>query len=532
MFLKKFDLLHIPISLSYNNEYFYNTKFGAVLSLLCFIIIMSLGAYEMKTLLDKSSFSIISNKYSDLNQIIDFSKIPLLFQLIDNAGRIIEIDDKLYEFKAYDMDWIVRKDENGKKENKVINTKLEMDYCNKVYTNSNLTYLSSFNLSQYFCIKSNQNLTSHGYFGDLNNGFKGFRIYLNKCNGKKNCYNDSYIINKLKNIKFAVTYLGLNIDIFKSGEKDIHYEMLTNACSVSTNILKKFYFSFSIGKYILLDNIFIRRKKVINYIIGNSPTTDFDLDPSSTIQKNSNTLAYFSFNFDGNIVEINKEVKKLYDTISIVGNAFNIILTLIKIINNYYSNKILFADIFRAIFFKEGNKNININIKKYKDSPIHSHNNKNNNSNNKKNIDLSDEIVLNNNVNELNININKKTNKVYENSDKNKAKRKLSQIFTINQDDFTDNKLIYFYLFPFWVLKKRKAFNSIYLIKAKICNYFSIEKLNELIKFKDVYEDTNKKYKENNNTEFIYNKNNIECNLDKNFQNNNDSNEMKSKSNS
>ena len=530
--LKKFDLLQIPISLSYNNKYFYNTNFGAVLSLICFIFIVCLTAYEIKTLTDRSSFTLITNKYTDLSQIIDFAKIPLLFQLMNNAGEIVEMDEKIYEFQAYDINWEVQIDEKGKKNVNVINTKLEIDYCDKIYAHSNLSYLSPYDLSKYLCFKQNQNITSYGYFGDLNNGFKGIRIYLNKCSGKDYCYNDTYITNKLKNIKFSVTYLGINIDIFRTNEKDIDYEMLTNACSVSTSILKKFYFSFSIGKYILLDNIFIRRQKVINYIIGNSPTMDFDLDPSSTIQKNSNTLAYFSFNFDGNIVEMNKEVKKLYDTISIVGNAFNIILTLIKIINNYYSNKILFADIFRAIFFKEGNKNININIKKYKDSPIHSHNNKNNNSNNKKNIDLSDEIVLNNNVNELNININKKTNKVYENSDKNKAKRKLSQIFTINQDDFTDNKLIYFYLFPFWVLKKRKAFNSIYLIKAKICNYFSIEKLNELIKFKDVYEDINKKYKENNNTEFIYNKNNIECNLDKNFQNNNDSNEMKSKSNS
>ena len=93
MFLKKFDLFNIPISLSYNKEYFYNTYFGAVLSFLCFIIIIIIATYEMKILIDKSSFSIISNKYTDLSQIIDFSKIPLLFQLMDNAGKIIEIDD-------------------------------------------------------------------------------------------------------------------------------------------------------------------------------------------------------------------------------------------------------------------------------------------------------------------------------------------------------------------------------------------------------------------------------------------------------
>ena len=376
--LKKFDLLKIPISLSYNNNHFYNTNFGAVLSLISFIFIVCLAAYELKTLTDKSSFSLITNQYTDLSQIIDFADIPLFFQLMNNAGEMIEIDEKLYEFQAYDMNWNVQIDEKGKKISHVINTKLEIDYCDKIYANLNLSYLSSYDLSKYLCFKSNQNITSYGYFGDLNNGFKGIRIYLNKCSGKSYCYNDTYINNKLKNIKFSVTYLGLNIDIFKSDDKDIDYEMLTNAVSVSTNILKKFYFSFSIGKFILLNNIFIRKKKIINYIIGNNPTMDFDLDPSSTIQKSSNTLAYFSFNFDGNIVEINKEVKKLYDTISIVGNAFNIILTIIKIMNNYYSNKVLFADIFRVIFFNEENKNININIKKYNHNPTHCHNIKKN----------------------------------------------------------------------------------------------------------------------------------------------------------
>ena len=463
----------------------------------------------MKILIDKSSFSIISNKYTDLSQIIDFSKIPLLFQLMDNAGKIIEIDDKLYEFKAYDMDWIVQNDENGKKVTKVINTQLEMDYCDKVYTDSNLSYLYSFNLSQYFCIKSNQNITSHGYFGDLNNGFKGFRIYLNKCNGKKNCYNDSYIINKLKNIKFSVNYLGLNIDIFKSGDKDIDYEMLSNACSISTNFLKKFYFSFSIGRYILLDNIFIKRKKVINYIIGNSPSMDFDLDPSSTIDNNRNSLAYFSFNFDGNIVEINKDVKKLFDTLSIIGNIFNIMLTIIKVINNYYSNKILFADIFKSIFFNEQNKNIN--IKKYTISTINfpkNQINKNINSNTKKIMDLSDEIGFNNiihlnNNNIFNLNNNKNSslkksnNKIIEPLDKNNSRRK-SKIVTFNQDSTSEKKFIYFYLIPFWLLKKHKSFNNIYQIKDNICHYFSIEQFNELIKFKENIDEKAKKYDDSN----------------------------------
>ena len=522
--LKSCDLLHVPMSLSYRNEYFYTTNIGAFLTLLCLIIIVIIASYEIKTLADKSSFTIITNQYIDLNEKIDFSRRPLLFQLIDNTGEIMEIDDKLYEFKAYDMEWIVEKDENGKNKYSVVNSKLEMDTCDKILTSNFSEYLSDYNLSRYHCIKSGQNITSYGYLGDMNNGYKGFRIYLNKCNDKKDCYEDNYIIQKLKNIKFRVTYLGLNTNIFTLRNENLKLQMFSKACSVSTSLLKKFYFTFSIGKYNLYDNIFIKQKTEFNYIIGNNPIMDFDLDPSSTIDKNSYTLAYFSFNFDGSIVEVSKEVKRIIDTISIIGNAFNIILTLFKIINNYYSNKILFADIFKSIFFSKENNNINIH--KFSQKSIFKINNdyNNNNINNilnnsKKDIlDLSDDNYCKNKILNNN-NFKKAGNKMIINSDKNnnanRRMSKISQNLTINKEKITNNKLIYFYIFPLWLLKKSKAFNNIVLIKDKICTYFSVEKINELIIFKEGLDYRAKKAKINN-TEYIK--------INKKFQDSNDSN--------
>ena len=528
--LKTCDLLHVPMSLSYKNEYFYTTYIGAALTILCLLIIVIIASYEIKTLSDKSSFTIITNQYIDLNEKIDFSKRPLLFQLIDNTGEIMEIDNKLYEFKAYDMEWITEKDENGKKKYLVVNNKLEMDQCDKILTSNFSEYLTDFNLSKYYCIKSGQNITSYGYLGDMNNGYKGFRIYLNKCNGKKDCYEDGFIIQKLQNIKFRVTYLGLNTNIFTLGNEKIKLQMFSKACSVSTSILKKFYFTFSIGKYNLYDNIFLRQKTEFNYIIGNNPIMDLDLDPSSTIDKNSYTLAYFSFNFDGTIIEVSKEVKRFLDTVTVIANAFNIILTIFKIINNYFSNKILFVDIFKSIFFSEGN---NVNIHKISQKNFFKFQNdfKNNNNNivlnnSKKDIlDLSDGIGLNNNCKNkiLNNNNFKKTgNKMVIVSDKNvniNIKRRFSKItqnFSINKDKITNNKLIYFYiLFPLWLLKKNKSFDKIVLIKDKICAYFSIEKINELITFK---ENLNYKAKKSrtNNTEYIK--------INKKFKDSNDSN--------
>ena len=120
---------------------------------------------------------------------------------------------------------------------------------------------------------------------------------------------------------------------------------------------------------------------------------DFDLDPTSTIHNNEYTLASLSFHFGGNVVETRKEVQTLFQAISIIGNYFNIILTIFKVINNNYSNKLLFSDIFETIFFVK--ENMNFNIK----GNFHLNNNKNLNKNNslnhKKNMDISEEISFN-----------------------------------------------------------------------------------------------------------------------------------------
>ena len=527
---KSCDLLHTPMSLSYKNEYFYTTNIGAVLTILCLIIVISIGSYEIKELVNRTSFSIISNLYSDISQSIDFSKSTLLFQLIDNTGEMMELDDKLYEFKAYDIEWLVESDQDGKKNYKVKNTELEIDHCDKVLTN-NLEYLSELNLSKYICIKPEQNITSYGYLGDMDNGYKGFRIYLNKCNNKVDCYDNTTILKRLQNIKFRVTYSSLNTNIFKLGTDNLDFQLYSKSCSVSTNLLKKFYFTFSIGKFHLYNNIFFKKRKLFNYIIGNDAIMDIDLDPSSTIDKNTNTLAYFSFNFDGNVVEISKEIKRFFDVFSIIGNAFNIALTLFKIINNYFSNKILFVDIFNSIFLGKESSHSRAS---YSFSQINLFKNLNNNTNynhhinsNKNVLDFSEGFGLNCFANNSNNNVNnihhsqiikKPISKLVNTIDKNKqtSKKRISKIFTMNKE--VKQNLIYYYLLPMCILKKNKAFDNVCFIQEKICNYFSIEKINDLIRFKDNIEKQSKKQKK---SELIK--------LNKRFKDINDSNDFSSK---
>ena len=49
-----------------------------------------------------------------------------------------------------------------------------------------------------------------------------------------------------------------------------------------------------------------------------------DIDPTSTLKGEEYTIAYISFHYGGNIIETRKEVQTLLESLSIIGNIFNI----------------------------------------------------------------------------------------------------------------------------------------------------------------------------------------------------------------
>ena len=508
--LKKCDLLNVPTSLSYKNEYFYSTNFGSILTILFTFIILFITTYQIIILCKKTSFTLKSNQYTDLSQIVDFSKTPILFELTNDNGQSIELDNKLFMIEAFSSEMAMIIYENGTIQRKFSNTKLELENCNKIY--SNQTEYSMLNLSRYICFKPDQNLTTFGLVGDINYPFKGIRLYINRCSGA-DCYDTNEIIKKLNNVKFIVSYLSLSSNMFHLKNENIKYQLYSKYFSLSTNILKKIIFTYDIGRFYLYNNVAFKNEISLDYILGNDYTIDFDLDPSSTNLNNLYTLSSISFNYGGKVIETRKEVQTLFESISIIGNYFNMILTLFKVINTYYTNKILFVDIFKTFFFCI--ENISINNFKNKQNIFLKKNiylNKNKSFDKKSNLDLSEEI-FNENINKNN-NRSKQSMKsqnkqfIIENGSKSINKRKPESYDTI-KENITKNKLIYYYLFPFWILKRIKKLSSIYVIKGIICSYFSIEKMNELIKFKEIIENQSIKMIDSNTELIKINNNNF-----------------------
>lgn len=108
----------------------------------------------------------------------------------------------------------------------------------------------------------------------------------------------------------------------------------------------------------MYDNIFANNKREQTYYLNRDMLLEYlpitKINDNETYNAYStDNFAYFSFVYDGNVLEYTKKVKKLSEIISYIGNLFNIVYTLFKIINNYFSSKILFVDIFAQFFFEK-----------------------------------------------------------------------------------------------------------------------------------------------------------------------------------
>ena len=512
MRLRRYDFLNVPTSLGYKNEYFYRTNVGAALTIFFFLIIIILISYQVIILYKKSSFTLIYNQYTDILQTIDFSETPILFQMTNSNNRVMDLDRKLFELVAYNMECSVTKYANGTSKRRVTNTLVELEKCDKIYLNK--SEFSELNLSNYICIKPGQNMTSFGLLGDKINPYKGLRIYINKCSGS-DCYSDDEIEKQFHNSKFYLHYLSLSSNIFDLNTNDIKFQLFTKFVSLSTNVLKKIIFTFDLGRFHLYNNILFRNNISFNYLLGNEYSLDVDIDPTSTLKGDEYTIAYVSFHYGGKIIETRKEVQTIFESLTIIGNIFNIILTIFKVINSYYSNKILFVDIFSNVFFTKEKLNFF-----YKNN-IHLNNsimnlNKNNSPNMKKNMDDSGQIGFNNNNFNININknnsINEKSNKIIITSFKNPMPKRKSKTLFESKENITKTKLLYYYILPLWVIRRYKSLKSFYLIKGRICEYFSIEKFNDLLKFKENLEEKSFRAKMKNIECIKINNNNNEKN--------------------
>jgi hypothetical protein len=357
-----FDLFTIPISLSFKQKYQYRTFIGASLSILCFVFLMIFFIIKLNQILKKSIFSITSNEFQNPKASIDFTNIPILFSLADNNGNSKELDPKIFHFSVVLSEYVQDVEDNGNSHIIYKEKEIEIDRCDNLNDSIDFSEFSEYNISYFNCIKPYQNLTINGKYGDVINGYKSLKINLKKCNNIiENCYDNKYIDSYIANTKFLIAYLGNKNNFYNFNQKDIEKTVYSRSISLSPSLCKKVIYYTTLVKYELYDNLLLNNKKEKNYFINRDMFIEFNPTLDSEDPNESNIIG---------------------EVISYIGNLFNIMLTILRIINNYISNKILFIDVFYQFFFDE----------RFKKKPKNVH------------FDNSNAFLINNKLNSLKIN--------------------------------------------------------------------------------------------------------------------------------
>ena len=495
-FLKMVDIFESPITLSYNKRYLYETDLGGVLTIITFLIIFIYSIYNLADLIQGKNYTLISNESIDYKYKLDFSNVPFGFKLINSKGEDFPLDPSIYNYKIITTEYYFIQNSDEKIIN-YIEEDIEFDYCEK-FIGKNEFY-NLLGISNLICIKPGQNLTMYGKFGDAN-GFKGFRIYINRCNIKSEnntCLDNEIVNKKLANMKFIFFYLGYEINHYSNDKNVVHYKLFNGENGLSVNFMKKYYYKFQKAKYNLYNNIFLfTYKDSLNFYITDGYEFDFELDSSNSLAESDNSLGYFAFNTNAIIIEYTKTLNSLWDIFSKIGGLFNIIVSISRMINSFVSKRILLLDINRHLINDYSPVINKIEIKDIKSIF---------NNLEKERIHKKDYIKNDNSS----IGINNKNEKLFESklrrevsnkdiSQENvanvayfprKRKSRLKSFKTIK--NINKQSILWFYICPFLILQKLPKLNYYAQLEQNFNDCFSIENFLKMLEINKTIIDKN-----------------------------------------
>ena len=257
-----FDLLRIPISLSYKNKYLYRTFIGASLTIIGIIILVVYFIVKVIEVIKKKSFVIISNEFQNPKASINFTNIPILFALADNNGNPLELNPKIVDFSVVLSEYVRIFDRNGNSHIIYLENQIEIDRCDNLNDSIDFSYFDEYNLSFFKCIKPFQNLSINGTYGDIINGYKSLKINIKKCNKLiEECYDSEYIESIITNSRFIIVYSGHKTNFYDKKEKDIKKAVYSRSISLSPDFCKKVLYYMTLVKFKLYDNVLLDNKK-------------------------------------------------------------------------------------------------------------------------------------------------------------------------------------------------------------------------------------------------------------------------------
>ena len=458
---RNFDLFGVSIPISFENDYSYKTNVGATLTIISSIFIIIYTLFQISTLLDRSSYTVITSETQDLTGEIDLSYTPIMFQLLDLSWNPIEYDPKLFVFNATYTEATFQMIDGEMK--RIINIKnLEIERCDKLKKEFEaLNEFSEYNLTKYMCIKPNQSLILYGSISDSRSNLKTLGIQVLKCDNQTNeCSGLDTINNLIEKRIFACTYLGYTTNFTNiNNDKNVEYKIYTNFITLSKHLRKALSYSFSICKLNLFDNFFVTYKTETNYFSQQEHLLDFTF--IEDISNSSDKLANFNIIYSGYLIEHTKNINGIGPTFSYIMAAFNTIIIICRIINDYFGNKILLSNLFQFLKIKKTNSH---NFDKYKNSK-------------ENDISYNDLIsiapIINNGIDgKGKLIFNAKKNSRQSNNPSPSVKIRDNQ--KIDNSKYSKKDYWKFCIFPYCLIKKNQ---QLYSIKDEPCSIFSVENI-------------------------------------------------------
>ena len=477
--LSKIDIFRVPILLRFKKSQHFSSNATKTLTIIFLIVGFLYFIYSIIELLSYTSFTIISN--SKLNyENIDLSNVPILLGITKENGESIPLNSSI-KIVSYLKIFKTKINEENKTIDIVEFIDIEMEYCNMSSYIHKYKDLQKYNLSNYFCVKPNQNLSLKGRHRDFINGYSTINFFLKKLIDENDFLNNKF---------FSLIYLSEAIDNDEKNNPIIKKFRIENF-QITLDSYKKFFYSFSPLIYFSKEGFFVHIKKKYKSFLYNQIQLDFlndnDIDYGS--DDKSLNLIKIIFTSTDYLNEVTRKYLNFYEMCSKIGGIFEFFIGIFNFIAQYFSRKSLVVDFVNKLIFSNNNNRNNIHSSYFF------------NKNNKKNSKIiktecrskNSKMIYINSQNERLNNTQlpiKKINCVF------KYKFKLDgqkyQISLLN------------YLLPFFYLKKKKKYRMLYMYSNIIDTFLSLEEILPIIERMSKYF-KEKKNKTNFDNNFILN---------------------------
>lgn len=260
------DMFGIEASLYYESENSKKSKFGALISIFSYLLILYCIIFSLWEGIIRNSILLYCNQTYDPQQSLNITNHPFLLVVTDEySNPILNIESQYYIFGEYHT--------IGQNSKVMTRTKydhnisyFEMEKCRfEKHFGQYLQYFSHIqDIDNYFCLPNDQlTIDLLGSKGDIFNQYAFLKIKVSDCTDYNNsnstqanalfnsqgCYENVSNDSNLKNIYLKIFYLDYNIDhsnILEPGNLIVKYE----AFLISSSLFSRYSINKKKIKYI------------------------------------------------------------------------------------------------------------------------------------------------------------------------------------------------------------------------------------------------------------------------------------------